>query len=116
MSMYTQLLDAAVGQRATVMVRADERSALSEVVRCRAQLEQGVPAATDSDAVPLVLAREVGYDVALLELAEVLGIETDTGRFEQPRQERARLEQALRDQGISLQTTTDDAGRAPGPS
>jgi hypothetical protein len=116
MSMYTQLLDAAVGQRATVMVRADERSALTEVVRCRSQLEQAVPAATDSDAVPVVLAREVGYDVALLELAEVLGIQTDTGRFEQPRRERARLEQALRDLGIPLQTTADDGGRAPAPS
>lgn len=116
MSMYTQLLDAAVGQRATVLVRADERSALNEVVRCRAQLEGSVPTATDSDAVPVVLAREISYDVALLELAEVLGIETDTGRFEQPRRERVRLEQALRDLGIPLQTATDDGYRAPGAS
>jgi hypothetical protein len=48
-----------------------------------------------------VLAREVAYDVALLELAEVMGIETDPSRFEQPRQERARLEQELRERGIT---------------
>src|ERR1700729_1477006 len=100
MSMYTQLLDAAVGQRAAVLVRADERSAFNELVRCRSRLAESVPAAPDSDAVPVVLAREISYDLALLELAEVLGIETDTGRFEQPRRERARLEQALRDLGI----------------
>jgi len=116
MSMYTQLLDAAVGQRAAVPVRADKRSALREVVRCRAQLEEEAPAATDSEAVPVVLSREIGYDVALLELAEVLGIETDTGRFEQPRRERARLEQALLDLGIPLPTTAESGGRAPGPS
>jgi hypothetical protein len=116
MSMYTQLLDVVVRQRASVVVRADERSALNEVVRCRAQLAEAAPSATESDAVPVVLARELGYDVALLELAEVVGIETDTGRFEQPHRERARLEQALRDLGIPLQATADDRAWAPGAS
>jgi hypothetical protein len=49
----------------------------------------------------VVLAREVAYDVALLELAEVMGIETDLSRFEQPRLERARLERELRERGIT---------------
>ena len=40
--------------------------------------------ADDLDAVPAVLALQIGYDVALLELAEVLGIETDPSRFERP--------------------------------
>lgn len=61
----------------------------------------------DPDAVPTVLAREIGYDVALLELAEVLGIETEPSRFEQPRQERARLERTLLDRGIALKTTPE---------
>jgi hypothetical protein len=53
----------------------------------------------------VVLAREIAYDVALLELAQVLGIETDPSRFEQPRQERARVEQALRDRGIEVEAS-----------
>jgi hypothetical protein len=101
MSMYTQLLDAAFGQRGPVVVRPTERRALDEVLRCRGQLEEDVSAATDPDTVPTVLAREIEYDVALLELAEVLDVETDPSRFEQPRLERARLEQAFRDHGVT---------------
>jgi hypothetical protein len=102
MSMYTELLDAAFGQRGPVVVRPTERSALDEVLRRRGQLEEDVPVGADPDTVPTVLAREVGYDVALLELAEILGVETDPSRFEQPRLERARLEQAFEDRGVTL--------------
>ena len=102
MSMYTQLLDAAFGQRAPVLTRASERSALDRVLRRRDELEGGAPAAGDPGLVPTVLAREIGYDVALLELAEVLGVESDPSRFEQPRTERARLEQAFAARGITL--------------
>jgi hypothetical protein len=101
MSMYTQLLDAAVGQRGSVALRPTRRSALDALRRSRGELDEDTPPPTDPDAVPVVLAREVAYDVALLELAEVMGIETDPSRFEQPRQERARLEQELRERGIT---------------
>ena len=67
----------------------------------------------DPDAVPTVPAREIGYDVALLELAGVLGIETGPSRFEQPRQERAQLERALCDRGITLRTTPGVRDPAP---
>jgi hypothetical protein len=111
MSMYTHLLDAAVGQRAWVPVRPTERSALTAVRRCRAELERKTPQATDPDpdTVPVVLARELGYDVALLELAEVVGIETAPSRFEQPRRERARLEQAFLKRGFVLQEAAQTA-------
>jgi hypothetical protein len=114
MSMYTQLLDAAVGRRAPEVTRAGERGALDQVLRCRARLDEGLPTPTDPDAVPAVLAREIGYDVALLELAETLGIDTDTSRFEQPHRERARLERALEDLGITLQQAADTGDLAPG--
>ena len=78
--------------------------------RCRDEIG-GEPAGGDDndgdDIVPMVLAREIGYDVALLELAGLLGIESDPSRFSQPRQERARLEQALRDRGIDLEASGD---------
>ena len=101
MSMYAELLDAALGRRGPVELRPTKRSALDALRRSRGELDEGTPSATDPDAVPVVLAREIAYDVALLELAEVMGIETDPSRFEQPRQERARLEAALRDSGIT---------------
>ena len=75
---------------------ASERGALDEVLRCRAELESAPPA-TDPDTVPVVLALEVAYDVALLELARLVGVESDPDRFEQPQLERARLEGALRE-------------------
>jgi hypothetical protein len=107
MSMYTQLLDAAVGQRGPVGVHPTRRSALDALRRSRGELDEGIPPATDPDAVPVVLAREIAYDVALLELAEVMGLEPDLHRFEQPQQERARLESALQDRGVVTRTATN---------
>jgi hypothetical protein len=107
MSMYTHLLDAAFEQRGPVLVRRAEDSALNTVRRCRGELARDTPPATDPDAVPVVLAREISYDVALLELAEILGLETHPSRFEQPRHERARLEQLFSDLGIVLQPLPD---------
>jgi hypothetical protein len=115
MSMYTQLLDAAFGQRGPVVVRPSKRSALDAVRRSRGARHEDAPPRSDPDAVPAVLAREIAYDVALLQLAEAWGIETDLGRFEQPLQERARLEQALRERGIMLRDTTSDAAGPPHP-
>ena len=66
MSMYTQLLDAAYGERPHPR---EEGSAVAEVLRCRFELEERVPPGIDPDAVPVVLALQVGYDVALLGLA-----------------------------------------------
>ena len=100
MSMYTQLLDAAYGERPGPL---EEGAAVAEVLRCRFQLEERVPPGLDPDAVPVVLALQVGYDVALLGLARLVGVETDPTRFEQPERERERLEQALRDRGIRLE-------------
>jgi hypothetical protein len=106
--MYTQLLDAAFGQRAPVQTRPTRRSALDAVRRSRGELEDLLSPGTqaDADAVPVVLAAEIGYDVALLELAQVMGIASDPSRFERPIDERARLEQALRDRGIALPQTS----------
>jgi len=100
MSMYTQLLDAAYDQRPRPL--DDEGRAVAEVLRCRIELDEGVPAGIDPDSVPVLLALQIGYDVALLELAQLVGVDTDPSRFDQPHRERRRVEQALSDRGISL--------------
>jgi hypothetical protein len=106
MSMYTQLLDAALEQRAPRHPRPSRTNAVDEVRRCREELELGVPGRSP-DTVPAILALQIGYDVALLELAEVVGIESGPSRFEQPERERDRLRQALNDIGITLDVTVD---------
>ena len=90
MSMYTRLLDAALEQRPPRHGGASRDNALDEVWRCGAELELGLPGG-DVDTVSGVLALQVGYDVALLELAAVAGIDSGPSRFEQPERERDRL-------------------------
>ncbi len=84
---------------------------MAEVIRCRDELDEldeRVSPGDDPDAVPAVLALQIGYDVALIELAQVLGVDTDASRFDQPQRERDRLEQAFNQLGIDLME--DEAG------
>jgi hypothetical protein len=112
MSMYTQLLDAALGQRSAREPDMSEVHAVEEVRRCRQELEVGLPIDGDLDDVPAVLALQIGYDVALLDLAAVVGIESGPRWFEQPERERDRLRRALLDMGILLDATAAAAERA----
>jgi hypothetical protein len=111
MSMYTQLLEAACREHSVSpdpgTVTATPNGALGEVLRRRRQLDEGLPGEESAETVPAQLALQIGYDVALMVLARCVGIETEPGRFEQPQQERARLEHELRDKGISVEDATD---------
>jgi hypothetical protein len=107
MSMYTQLLDAAIGRHEPLVEGTSESSALDEVLRCRHDLEHGAPETGDPDTVPVVLAQQIAYDVALLELALVVGIDSDPSRFEQPQLERERLERAFGALGFNLEMAVD---------
>ena len=103
MSMYTQLLGAALGDRLPFATETTRTAAIAEVQRCRHDLEARIPAGTTSGSVPVVLALQVDYDAALIELAAVMGIDSGPGRFEPPDTERERLEAALGDLGIDLE-------------
>jgi hypothetical protein len=109
MSMYTQLLDAALEQRPLRENESSLNRAVEEVRRRRDELDVGVPDGADLDTVPAVLALQIGYDVALLELAAVMGIESGPTWFEQPERERDRLRRALADMGISLDVAEADS-------
>jgi hypothetical protein len=97
--MYTRLLDTALRQRPLAEVGTTEQ-ALGEVARCRRELEDGVASGLP-DPVPVALALQIAYDMALMELARTVGVETDPAGFEQPLPERERLERAFRDLGIT---------------
>jgi hypothetical protein len=103
MSMYTRLLEAALAQRPPQTHGASRDDVLDEVRRCHAELEAGLPGG-DVDTVSAALALQVGYDVALVELAAVMGIASSPSRFEPPERERERLRTALRDLGIRVDT------------
>jgi hypothetical protein len=108
MSMYTQLLTAALGQHPPAEADTEaEQRALDEVLHSRAELEKGVPPGTDGDTVPRLLALQVAYDVALIALAWAVDIDTGPHRFDLPELERARLEQALGELGFALEATND---------
>jgi hypothetical protein len=107
MAMYTQLLGAASAERPPPVAGISESDAVDEVLRCRRALAEGVPAEGDSDTVPAVLALQIAYDVSLLELAGVLGIDSDPSRFEQPQLERERLERAFGARGLNLEVAVD---------
>ena len=107
MSMYAQLLDAALEQRPTDVEVTSEHDALDEVLLCRRALEEGLPPDGDPDTVPVVLALQIAYDVALLELARVVGLDSDPSRFDQPERERDRLRSELHGRGISLEITVE---------
>ncbi len=106
MSMYTDLLRAALEDLPTGSAPDDLDAFFAQVVQCRRELAEDVPPELQTaDTVPVVLAREVSYDVSLIRLATLVGIETDPGRFEQPASERTRLEMSLRDRGLGLGPT-----------
>jgi hypothetical protein len=113
MSLYTQLLDAALEQRPPRALGPSRTHAVEEVRRCREELELGVPE-HNVDTVPAVLALQIGYDVALMELAETVGIESGPSRFEQPERERDRLRHALNDMGIDLDVLGEANRRTSG--
>ena len=120
MSMYTQLLEAACEQR-PARGGASERDAIDQVLRSHGELAERarVNAGVEDDIVSVILALELRYDVALVELAGVLGIDTGPSRFEQPHRERERLVRAFRARGVTLEPAGPfvvAAGSGPAPT
>ena len=72
-----------------------------------ARAGEGDPPDGDADTVPVVLWPEIMYDVALLGLVRVVGVDTDPSRFEQPQRERERLEPAFGALGMRLEAVAD---------
>lgn len=99
--MYTQLLEAALGARTVSGQTRPVDASLADVFRCRRQLEEVGPNSV-VDRVSAALADQVAYDVALIELARALGIECDPRGFDQPQQQRHKLEHGLEVRGIRL--------------
>ena len=103
LSMYTELLRAALDEWPTAPELEDQEAFFAEVLQRRRELAQDVPPELKTtDAVPVVLARQVSYDVSLIRLAVCLGVETDPERFGPTGHERTRLEETFRDLGLGV--------------
>ncbi len=101
MSMYTSLLRAALEQPLPG-AGDDWHAAFGLAFRQRRELPQTLRPDKDPNAVAVLLARQVSYDIALMRLALAVGISTDPSRFDVPGGERARLETALDELGMRL--------------
>ena len=108
MSMYAQFLSIALDQASQSDSAPTTGQALDRLFRCRGRLD-GLRG--DSSGAPDALSRELEYDVALITLARLLGVHSEVDAFDQPQEERSRLEQALVDHGIWLNELEASVGR-----
>jgi hypothetical protein len=106
MSMYSELLAASL--RSTDPARdgaaTTEVALLSELAACRRDLTRARPAEAAGGGADASadIARQVDYDLALIRLCRLRGIDCDPGRFTRPLVERRRLEEALAAAGVEL--------------
>ncbi len=109
MSMYSQLLKAAIEDRHGSTSEATPGELLAELHRRRGNLA-ALPN-PGPGRVPAAVADQLHYDIALVELSRRLGIECDVRTFDQPDSERSRLERALGAKGV-VPTWTEGADSA----
>jgi hypothetical protein len=98
--MYTDFLRMAVDQAERPGGGATTGMALATLLQCRDRLSG--PGLDGSSGIANDLFAELDYDVALIGLCQLLGIQTEIRAFEDQRRERSRLEQELVDRGIRL--------------
>ena len=77
--------------------------ALAELSRCRNLLDTTL-SHEGSQRVTAVVADELAYDIALIDLAKHLGVGWDVRDFDNPSRGRSRLEHELTSMGIRLGT------------
>lgn len=114
MSIYAQLLIDALGQRHAEDESPTTADTLAQLVKARDRLSFNRSSYTESDWAPAAVADQLAYDVALIELARLHGIEVSVARFSRPLPERTRLERALVSRGIPLhESDLSDHERQP---
>ena len=102
MSIYAQLLSVAIERTAAVDENATTGDALAKLLECRSRIGIDISAGEESDWTAIAIADQLAYDIALINLARRCGIEANSGHFEPPQRERARLERILETRGINL--------------
>jgi hypothetical protein len=111
MAMYSDLLGVAIqaGIWGPHGHSSSSEDLLARLTDCRKQLMGQATAAAPAplpSGVAGDLAAQMEYDLALMRLCTVLGIEYDVERFDRPDHERRRLEQVLHARGVNLAGTS----------
>jgi hypothetical protein len=101
MSIYAQLLNDALSQSHSDEVPTAAET-LTQLLKARNRLGANLSSYPKSEWAPAAVADQVAYDIALIELARLLGIEVSLARFSRPEHERTQLERAVVSRGIPL--------------
>jgi hypothetical protein len=102
MSMYTQLLEAALNEHRQPAVAPTAVEALAALLHCGTRLGSSGSLERRLDWSSIALANQVAYDIALIELARCVGIACDPGTFDQPVRRRNELTRELESRCIHL--------------
>jgi hypothetical protein len=102
MSIYVQLLGASLSERNPPPDWLNTPEVLAELLRRRLGLYAGSAASMGGHWAPDAIASELSYDVALISLARLFGIDCEVNDFERPGHGRARTESAIRSRGVRL--------------
>jgi hypothetical protein len=108
MTMYSQLLEAALDQGPATRAEPSPGEALGKLVGCRSRLAETASSGSGSGWLSVAIADQLAYDVALIGFARSIGIPCDFRHFEHPEAERDRLERALRSRGVDVDSIGDD--------
>ena len=101
MSMYVQILEAALGERPCLEGVTTTDRALRELRRRSRQLGSVAPVPPGSDWTSAALANQIAYDLALIDFVRSLDIDCEPGAFDQPERQRDELWHALKSRGIN---------------
>jgi hypothetical protein len=102
MSMYTQILDAALREHAQPDGAMTTGEALSVLRDCRDHLGATASSEPGMDWSAAALANQVAHDIALIDLARCVGLDADPHTFDQPERRRGELRRELTARGIGL--------------
>jgi hypothetical protein len=102
MSIYTQLLGAALAERSSATEGLSAPEVLAELLRSR----RGLNTSGESHGGPYLaldaVANQLSYDVALIRLAWALGIDCEINDFDRPDDGRVQTELSLTSRGIQI--------------
>jgi len=102
MSMYAELLVAALGDHRWSDGEPPTGALLAKLLRYRSRLILPISSPTGPHPAPAAVADQLAYDATLIDLARRLGIDCDVHGFAQPLYARARIERALASRGLRL--------------
>lgn len=113
MSMYVQILDAALNERSQHAGARTTEEAISDLLACSDQLMTSHSLRSRAGWSSLALASQVAYDIALIELARSLGLACGPDSFDQPERRRQELLQEVIGRGINPDELDRRVGGAP---